>query len=104
MTGDGANDAAALKQAEVGIAVEKSVDLAELSASAVLLRPSLPPLVKMVEIGRAVQQRLHTYMLQKSAKIFQVRRVAERARAPPGRPIATRIARRAAARRRCCSP
>jgi len=71
MTGDGANDAAALKQAEVGVAVDSAVDLAKLSASAILLRGGIAPIAPLVTIGRAIHQRLHTFMLLKASKMFQ---------------------------------
>jgi H+-transporting ATPase len=72
MTGDGINDAAALKQAEVGIAVGSATDVAKGAASAVLTIDGLGPIVDMIKIGRMVYQRILTWVVNKIVKTFQV--------------------------------
>ena len=63
MTGDGVNDAAALGQAEVGIAVKNATDTAKDSASAVLTKEGLGEIVSMVKIGRTLYQRIYSWAL-----------------------------------------
>lgn len=72
MTGDGVNDATALKQAEVGIAVATATDVAKAAASMVLTAPGLVDVVSAVESSRRIYQRMLTYTLNKVVKTFQV--------------------------------
>ena len=73
MCGDGANDAPALRQAQMGIAVSTATDVAKSAAGMVLTEPGLAGIVAAVKEGRVTFQRILTYTLNSiTKKIVQV--------------------------------
>ncbi|HTP96461.1 MAG TPA: HAD-IC family P-type ATPase [Burkholderiales bacterium] len=64
MCGDGANDAPALRQAQIGIAVSTATDVAKSAAGIVLTEPGLAGIVASVHEGRITFQRILTYTLR----------------------------------------
>jgi H+-transporting ATPase len=63
MCGDGANDAPALRQAQMGIAVSTATDVAKAAAGVVLTEPGLGGIVACIREGRSAFQRILTYTL-----------------------------------------
>jgi H+-transporting ATPase len=68
MCGDGANDAPALRQAQIGIAVSTATDVAKSAAGMVLTKPGLVGIVAAVKEGRITFQRILTYTLNSIIK------------------------------------
>jgi H+-transporting ATPase len=72
MCGDGANDAPALRQAQIGIAVSSATDVAKAAAGVVLTEPGLSGIVFAVREGRTGFQRLLTYTLNMLVKKIEI--------------------------------
>ena len=68
MCGDGANDAPALRQAQIGVAVSTATDVAKSAAGMVLTEPGLAGIVAAVKEGRVIFQRILTYTLNSIIK------------------------------------
>ncbi len=72
MTGDGVNDAPALKKADCGIAVSDATDAARAAAAIVLLTPGLSVIIDAIKESRKIFQRMNSYAIYRIAETVRV--------------------------------
>jgi H+-transporting ATPase len=72
MTGDGVNDAPALKKADCGIAVSDATDAARAAAAIVLMTPGLSVIIDAIKESRKIFQRMNSYAIYRIAETLRV--------------------------------
>lgn len=92
MSGDGVNDAPALRKADLGMAVNNSLDIAKEAAKIILTSPGLSNIVDLIQTGRKIYRRIILWIINKVVKTFQIVFFVSAATLILGKPVITPVA------------